>query len=314
MPKSLVTGGAGFIGSHVIDVLIEKGHDIVIIDNLSTGDKNNIHPKAKFYEIDIRDPKLSEIFTAEKPDYVFHMAAQIDVRKSVAEPIMDAEINILGSLNVLENAAQSGVKKVVFASTGGAIYGEAEIFPTPEGHYEKPLSPYGIHKLAVEKSLFFYKKVKYLDYTILRLSNVYGPRQNSRGEAGVIAIFIDKLLRGEQPVINGSGEQTRDYVFVKDVAIAFVLALENDSEFDKFNISTGVETDVNQIFDKIVSAMKIDTSRKHEAAKGGEQQRSCLDNRLAIDALKWKPEYDIDRGIIETVEWFMNDQKSDNKE
>lgn len=308
MPKSLVTGGAGFIGSHIVDLLIADGHDVVIVDNLSTGDKSNVSPKAKFYKTDIQDKKMEKIFKKEKPDFVFHMAAQIDVRKSVEDPINDARANILGSLNVIEKSVKYGVKKFIFASTGGAIYGDAEQIPTPEGYYERPLSPYGIDKLSIEKSLFFYKKVKGLDYTILRLSNVYGPRQNCKGEAGVVAILISKILRGEQPTINGDGEQTRDYVYVKDVARAFILALK-PKEFDKFNISTSKESSVNQVLEKIAEKIGVSVVRKNSDAKKGEQKRSCLDNSLAIQELGWRPDYDLDKGVGETVAWFKSKVK-----
>lgn len=307
MPKSLITGGAGFIGSHICNLLIEQGHEVIIIDNLSTGSKKNLHPNAKFYEMDIQDTKISEVFESEKPDYIFHMAAQIDVRKSVENPILDAQVNILGSLNVLENAVRHNVKKIIFASTGGAIYGEAEMIPTPEGYYEKPLSPYGINKLSIEKSLFFYKQVKHLDYTILRLSNVYGPRQNSHGEAGVVAIFINKIFKKGKPVINGDGCQTRDYVFVKDVARAFINAMQ-ETKSDIYNIGTGVETDVNQILEIIISNINIDVVKEHTDAKPGEQKRSCLNNKKALEELGWSPEYDVERGTKETVEWFKANQ------
>ena len=305
MAKSLITGGAGFIGSHLADLLAEKGDDVIVIDNLSTGDKKNLNPKAKFYQMDIRDRGIKEVFQRERPEFVFHLAAKIDVRKSVEDPIEDADVNLLGSLNVLENAALCRARKVIFASTGGAIYGEAKTIPTEEDHYEEPLSPYGINKLAAEKSLFFYKNSKGLDYTILRMSNVYGPRQNSKGEAGVIAIFISKLLKGEQPFINGDGHQTRDYVFVKDVARAFLLA-KAPTNSDKFNISTGIETSVNEAFNKIVDCLGISTERAYQEAKEGEQRRSCLNFSKAKEELEWSPEYDMEKGIKETVEWFKN--------
>lgn len=308
MTKSLITGGAGFIGSHLADLLVAKGDDVIIVDNLSTGSRDNLNPQARFYPLDIQDMELAGVFEKEKPDYVFHLAAQIDVRKSVEDPAGDAKVNLLGSLNVLENACRHRTKKVVFASTGGAIYGETEKLPTPEHHYEKPLSPYGIHKLAVEKSLYFYKEIKGLDYTVLRMSNVYGPRQNSGGEAGVVAIFICKLLKGEMPLITGDGSQTRDYVFVKDVARAFVLA-QNETPSEKFNISTGVETSVNEIFDRVVSHLGIETTKAYQAAKQGEQKRSCLDFNKAQTQLHWSPEYDIDRGIAEAVDWFRTQSK-----
>lgn len=305
MTKSLITGGAGFVGSHLADRLLADGDDVVVIDNLSSGSRENLDGSVNFYEMDIQDPKISAIFEKERPDFVFHLAAQIDVRKSVENPIDDAKINLLGTLNVLETAAKSGVKKVIFASTGGAIYGEAEIIPTPEGHYAQPLSPYGIHKLAAEKSMFFYKKVKGLDYTVLRMSNIYGPRQNAKGEAGVMAIFLSKLLGGEQPYINGSGNQTRDYVFVKDVTRAFVLA-RNETKSNIFNIGTGVETNVNEVYEKLVAEMGLEVPKMYAPAKPGEQERSCLSCARADSELNWKPEYDIDRGIRETVQWFKD--------
>jgi UDP-glucose 4-epimerase len=221
----------------------------------------------------------------------------------VEDPIEDGKINLLGTLNVLKSASENGVRKIVFASTGGAIYGEAEVLPTPEGYYEQPLSPYGIHKLAAEKSMFFYKKVKGLDYTVLRMSNIYGPRQNAKGEAGVMAIFLSKLLDGEQPYINGNGNQTRDYVFVKDVTRAFVLA-RNETESNIFNIGTGVETDVNEVYEKLVAEMGLEVPKMYAPAKPGEQERSCLSCARAKSELNWEPEYDIDRGVRETVQWF----------
>lgn len=307
MSKSLVTGGAGFIGSHIVDLLIASGQEVVVVDNLSAGNEHNVNSKAKLYRMDIQDPKLAVVFEKEKPDFVFHLAAQINVRKSVEDPMSDAQINILGSLNVLEVSAKAGVKKLIFASTGGAIYGDADQIPTSEGYYERPLSPYGINKLSIEKSLFFYREVKGLDYTILRLSNVYGPRQSSKGEAGVVAIFMDEILNGGQPIISGDGKQTRDYVFVKDVARAFVMA-QKTTKSDKFNISTGIETDVNQVFDKVVEKMDASIPRKYSDAGQGEQRRSCLDSSLAQKELGWFPEYDLEQGMEETAQWFK--QKS----
>ncbi len=305
MPKSLITGGAGFIGSHISDLLIEKGHKVIIVDNLSSGNKKNINQKAIFYEMDIQDPKISNIFQKEKLDFVFHLAAQINVRASTKNPMEDAKINVIGSLNIFENAARYNAEKVIFASTGGAIYGKTEIIPTSEDQHEKPLSPYGIGKLAAEKYLYYYKEIKNLDYIILRLANVYGPRQNSLGEAGVVSIFIDKLFKNEQPIINGDGKQTRDYVFVKDAAKAFAMALEK-KESGIFNIGTGIETNVNGIFEKISSIMKSSIAKKYGPKKEGEQKRSCLNFQKAKNELGWSPAYDIDQGIKETVEWFKH--------
>jgi len=304
MAKSLITGGAGFIGSNLCQRLLESGDEVVVVDNLSTGSAENLDGKAVFYEIDIRSTDLFDVFKKEKPDYVFHLAAQIDVRKSVENPILDADVNLLGTLNVLDCAHRSGVKKVIFASTGGAIYGDADTYPTPEGYYEQPLSPYGIDKLAAEKSLYFYKKVKGLDYTILRMSNVYGPRQNAKGEAGVMAIFIDSLLGGKTVFVNGDGGQTRDYVYVQDVARAFELA-KRDSRYDKYNVGTGTETSVNEIYDMIVDEMGLGIPRQHKEARPGEQRRSCLDSSRIKSELGWNCEFDIRKGIKETVRWFQ---------
>jgi UDP-glucose 4-epimerase len=226
--KILVTGGAGFIGSHVVDAYLELGHEVVVVDNLSSGSIENLNPKAKFYKMDIRDSDIEDLFKNEKPDIVNHHAAQMDVRKSVEDPIYDADVNIIGSLNLLQNCIRYGVKKFIFASTGGAIYGEQDYFPADEEHPTRPLSPYGVAKLTVEKYLYFYKEVHGLNYVVLRYANIYGPRQNPHGEAGVVAIFTSKMLKGEQPVINGDGFQTRDYTFVGDVVRANVLALNYD--------------------------------------------------------------------------------------
>lgn len=303
MTKSLITGGAGFVGSHLADRLIADGDEVIVIDNLSSGNKENLDSRVRLYEMDIRDSKIAKVMAEERPEFVFHLAAQIDVRKSVENPIEDADINLKGTLNVLQAAHASGVRKIIFASTGGAIYGDTDIFPTPEIRCEQPLSPYGIHKLAAEKSLYFYKRVKGLDYTILRMSNIYGPRQNSRGEAGVIAIFLNRLMNGAQPYINGNGNQTRDYVYVKDVTQAFVLAKE-DTGSKIFNIGTGVETSVNSIFDMLVEGMEMNIPKEYKEARPGEQWRSCLDSARAKEELHWTPEYDIGQGLRETIAWF----------
>lgn len=298
--KVLVTGGAGFIGSWIVEALIEKNFEVVVIDNLSTGDKGNLNKNAKFYEIDIQDKKIENIFENEKPHYVFHLAAQIDVKKSIRDPMEDARINLLGALNVLNCCVKYGIKKFIFSSTGGAIYGDDVKIPTSEIENEKPMSPYGIAKLAIEKYLEFYKKVYGLDYVSLRYSNVYGPRQNSKGEAGVIAIFIDRILSGKPPIINGSGEKTRDYIYVKDVVKANILALNLSGIF---NVGSGKETDVNDIFRKIVKELKIDMKEIHGPEIKGEQERSCLDASKLISK-GWKVNYNLDEGLEETIEWF----------
>ena len=301
--KILVTGGAGFIASHVADAYIDAGHDVVIFDNLITGNRANVNPKARFYEIDIRDAGVRNIFASERFDAVNHHAAQMDVRKSVDDPINDASINILGTLNLLENCKAFGVKKFIFASTGGAIYGEQDYFPADENHPTRPLSPYGISKLTIEKYLFYYQLVHGLNPFVLRYANVYGPRQNPHGEAGVVAIFSTKLLQGDQPVINGDGKQTRDYVFVKDVVRANLSALSSGMH-ECVNIGTGVETDVNELFNRLSSLTKKNMKEVHGPAKEGEQLRSVLSAARAKQVLKWSPTTGIDKGLEETVDFF----------
>ncbi|MDP2207985.1 MAG: NAD-dependent epimerase/dehydratase family protein [Bacteroidota bacterium] len=303
--KILVTGGAGFIASHVTDAYINADHSVVIIDNLSMGVKENINPKAKFYQLDIRDDKVKDIFEQEKFDIVNHHAAQMDVRKSVDDPMFDASVNVVGVLNLLENCKKFDVKKFIFASTGGAIYGEQDYFPADENHPVRPLSPYGITKLATEKYLFYYEQVFGLPYVVLRYANVYGPRQNPHGEAGVIAIFAKKMLEGGQPQINGDGKQTRDYVFVSDVVRANLLALEYGKS-DIFNIGTGIETDVNLLFNEIKKLTNSNCDELHAPAKKGEQLRSVLDTRKIEEELTWEPKYKIEEGLNLTVEFFKD--------
>lgn len=303
--KILVSGGAGFIGSHVVDALIKDGNDVVVVDNLSTGKKENLNPKAKFYQIDIRDEKIEDIFKKEKPDCVCHQAAHIDLRESVRKPIWDAENNIIGSLNVLENCVKYKVKKIVFASTGGAIYGDANEIPTTEDYPANPVSPYGVSKLSIEHYLYYYFKVFDLPYVALRYANVYGPRQDSKGEAGVIAIFTEKMLTGEQSLIFGNGRQTRDYVFVGDVARANVLALKN-KKVGCYNVGTGVETNVNQIFRSLVKLTEAGIKEKHVEAAMGEQKRSCLDASKIKKDFGWKVGVNLSEGLEKTVEFFKN--------
>lgn len=303
--KIFVTGGAGFIGSNLVDALIELGHQVCIIDNLSTGQKENINQQAKFFELDIQDKKLAEIFESEKPEVVFHLAAQIDVRKSVAEPVEDAKANILGSLNLLENCKKFKIKKIIFSSTGGAIYGDSDIVPTPESAPQLPISPYGIGKLSVEKYLYYYHIVHGLDYTVLRYANVYGPRQNSHGEAGVVAIFCDKLLKNQPPIINGDGKQTRDYVYVADVVSANLAAL-NSLPGQTYNVGTGIESDVNKVATLIKEGIGSDLDFSYGPAKPGEQKRSCLNYDKIKKELGWLPKTSLAHGIAATTQWFIN--------
>jgi UDP-glucose 4-epimerase len=308
--KILVTGGAGFIGSHLVDALIERGHKVVVIDNLSTGKKENINKKAKFYKIDICSPKIGEIFKKEKPEIVFHFAAQINVRKSVENPLFDAKVNILGSLNVIQNflklrTSNFQLPKIIFASTGGAIYGETKKIPTPENHPANPISPYGIAKLTVENYLRFYKENFGLKFISLRFSNVYGPRQDPKGEAGVVAIFIDKLLKKERPTIFGDGNQTRDFIFVEDAVSACLKAMEYKGEKEIFNIGTGIETSINELYEIISKLLRTKIKPKYAPEKPGDLKRSCLDISLAKRELKWRPKYNLEKGLRETIKFIL---------
>lgn len=303
--KILVTGGAGFVGSHITDALIKKGFKVVIIDNLFTGKKENIHPKAKFYKLDIRSKKIKDVFKKEKFDYVFHLAAQMDVRKSVADPLYDADVNIIGSLNLIHNSAQYKIKKFIFTSSGGVVYGDTKCFPTTEKESTNPISPYGVSKLATEKYLFYFHKEFNLSYVCLRPANIYGPRQRHDGEAGVVAIFINKILAGDQPIINGDGKNTRDYVYVGDVVKANLLALKSKAK-GAYNIGTSKETTVNQILDKIATALAQPVKKVRGPSKPGEQRRSCLDYNKIKKELGWQPNIKIDEGIKRTVEWMRN--------
>ena len=306
--KILISGGAGFIASHLTDKLIDKGHNVVVIDNLSTGRRENLNPQAKFYEADICNSEISQIFEEEKPEIVFHFAAQIDVRKSVKDPIQDAKVNILGSLNLLQNCQKNGgVKKFIFASSGGAIYGDTDVIPTPETHAENPESPYGICKLTIEKYLHFYKETFGLNYTALRLANIYGPRQNSKGEGGVIAVFCDKMLKNEKVVINGEGKQSRDFVFVDDVVNSALLSIEQEKS-DIYNIGTGKETNINEIFRKIKELTNSNCEEIHTPAKLGEQRRSCLNYSKAKKELNWEPKYNLKKGLENTIKWFKENE------
>lgn len=304
--KILVTGGAGFIGSHIVDAYVQRGHHVVIIDNLSTGRRSNINPGATFYELDIRDfAKVHEVFRREKFDVVNHQAAQMDVRRSVTDPMFDASVNVVGVLSVLECCLKTGVSQAIFASSGGAIYGEQDYFPADEKHVTRPTSPYGVAKLATENYLFYYKTVHSIESVSLRYANVYGPRQNPEGEAGVVAIFTSKMLRGDQPVINGDGKQTRDYVFVEDVVQANVLALGYQGS-DVFNVGTGIETDVNQLF-QLLRTLTTSLAREvHGPAKQGEQTRSVLSAMKISGRLAWKPTVSLEQGLRRTVEHFRN--------
>ncbi|GIK60633.1 MAG: NAD-dependent epimerase/dehydratase family protein [Ignavibacteriota bacterium] len=303
--KILVTGGAGFIASQIADEYINEGHQIFILDNLTTGFEKNINLKAQFIREDICSSAIISLFEKEKFDVVNHHAAQIDVRKSVNDPVFDANTNILGTINLLQASIKTGVKKFIFASTGGAIYGEQEYFPADEKHPTNPVSPYGITKLTIEKYLYFYRNEYGLKYSILRYANVYGPRQNPFGEAGVVAIFTNKLLRNENPVINGNGKQTRDYVFVEDVVKANVIAL-NDNSSEIYNVGTGTETSVNELFLKLNKVAGNKAEEKHGPAPKGEQLRSVISSAKLFNRFKWKPSIKIDEGLQKTFNFFSS--------
>lgn len=308
--KILVTGGAGFIASHIVDAYIALGHTVIVLDNLSSGKKEFVHPQAKLYETDIRNKKeVEKIITDEKPEVINHHAAQISVRNSVENPLVDAEINILGLLHILEAGRRVGVKKVIFASSGGVVYGEAKTFPTPESYVPlQPLSPYGVTKLASEYYLHFYYQTYHIPYIALRYANVYGPRQNPHGEAGVVAIFSQKLIAGESPVINGDGKQTRDYIYVGDVVEANKNALET-TRVGSFNIGTGKETNVVELFREMKKISGAKEEATHGLPKLGEQKRSCLDCQLSQKILRWKNEISLSEGLRKTIAYFQAHSK-----
>jgi UDP-glucose 4-epimerase len=302
MSKILVTGGAGFIGSHVADSFISLGHDVVIIDDLSTGFKENVNPKAKFYQMDIRSMEVEKLFEKERFDILCHHAAQVDLRKSMREPVKDAEINILGSLKLIFCCLKYEVKKVIFPSSAG-VYGEQDYFPADEKHPKRPVSPYAMAKLVVEKYLEFYHRSKGLEYVAFRYSNVYGPRQIPKGEAGVVGIFFENMLSQKNAEIYGDGKQTRDFVFIDDVVKANVLALDYDKS-GIFNIGTSVETDVNRIFNLIKKNLGSNQEEIHAPAVPGEQRRSALDISQAKKELGWEPVYSLEKGIEKTVGFY----------
>lgn len=306
--KILVTGGAGFIASHIVDKYIELGHEVVVVDNLSTGFKHNVNPKAKFYEIDIRSKELEQVFKNEKPEIVNHHAAQISVPVSVKEPELDAEVNVIGFLNILQNCVKYKVKKVIFISSGGAVYGEAEEYPTTENYNPKPLSPYAIHKYVSEKYLYFYHHQYGLKYTVLRYANVYGPRQIPHGEAGVVSIFITNFRDNKKTYLYAFGEEPdgmiRDYVFVRDIVNANVLALDR-GELDAFNIGTGLETTTGQLYREIALQMNTKVEPVRKGARPGDIRRSCLNIERAKNEFGWEPKHSLSEGVKETIDFFM---------
>lgn len=303
----LVTGGAGFIGSHIVDHLISSGKVPVVVDNLSSGKIENLDPRALFYEQDITDQEMMErVFMLHKPTVLFHLAAQISVSRSVREPEEDAMVNIIGSLRLLKIAAKYGVKKVIFSSTGGAIYGDdVKRIPTDEEELPKPLSPYGIAKYATENYLRFFSSEFGIKYTALRYANVYGPRQDPYGEAGVVAIFSEKMLRNQEVVIFGDGECVRDYVYVGDVARANLLAIEK-CENTVINIGTGIGTSVNELFDIMKPIAGYSREAVHKEPRPGDVKKSILNIERSRSLLGWEPSTQLERGLKETIEYFRN--------
>jgi UDP-glucose 4-epimerase len=301
--KILVTGGAGFIGSHIVDRLIQEGYGVVVADNLVTGKRRNVNRAAKFYRTDIRSWWLERVFRRERPAIVCHHAAQMDVRRSVQDPMFDADTNILGTLNVLRNAIKYGVRKFIFASSGGAVYGEPEKLPVSESHPVRPGSPYGISKAVGDEYLRYFRDADGLEYVSLRYANVYGPRQDPYGEAGVVAIFTQKMLLGEQPIINGNGRQTRDFVYVDDVVEANMAALNKEAH-GIYNVGTGKETTINELFSLLAGLINPSVREVHGPAKKGEQSRIALDSSRLHRELDWEAKVSLKDGLARTVDYY----------
>jgi UDP-glucose 4-epimerase len=310
--RALVTGGAGFIGSTLVDRLLAEGHAVDVVDDLSTGTLSNLAEaradrdhELKVHQIDIRDSAVIDLIARRRPEVVFHLAAQADVRVSVARPIFDAEVNVIGSLNVIEGARQGGARKVVFASSGGTIYGEpaADALPVRESHPQQPLSPYGVAKRVVTDYLHVYRELHALEFTSLAMANIYGPRQNPHGEAGVVAIFAGLLLEGKPCTIYGDGHQTRDFVYVDDAVDAFVRAADRGSGL-LCNIGTGHETSVNELYATMAAAAGVTAAPVHAPARVGELARSALDPGRAAMHLGWEPWTDLPAGVADVLAWF----------
>lgn len=308
MKKAIITGGAGFIGSNLVDLLVENKIEVIIIDNLSTGKRENINNRAKFYEEDLSSfENIKKIFEKEKPNFVFHLAARINVRESIEKPIEYSMQNIISTINLLELCVTNKVEHFIFSSTGGAIYGDGSEIPTPETSPSFPMSPYGCSKYAIEKYLIYYSKIKGLKFTCLRYANVYGPRQNPEGEAGVISIFFQKMFE-RKPISIFGGIQTRDFVYVKDVARANLLALQ-DTKSNVYNIGTGKETDIIEIFNKINKYFGNNFSPEYKPMISGEQKRSCLNYVKIKEHLNWAPRTTLTEGLNNTYCWYLDSLK-----
>ena len=304
--KVLVTGGAGFIGSHVVDQLLDAGHEVVIVDDLSTGRQSNLNPRAKFYHLDIRSPEVEQVFAVERPEVIDHHAAQMDVRRSMSDPLFDADVNILGSIKLAQYAIKYGVRKFIHISSGGAAYGEPRYLPCDEDHPVQPLCPYGVSKYTFELYLYLFKINYGLDYTVIRYPNVYGPRQDPQGEAGVVAIFGGQMLRDLPVTINGTGEQVRDYVFVTDCARANLLALTQGGG-RIYNLGSGKGTSVNEVFATLKQITGYTRSANYGPAKAGETNRIYLDASRAQAELGWKPTIPFDDGLRQTIAYLKED-------
>jgi UDP-glucose 4-epimerase len=307
--RVLVTGAAGFIGSTLADALVSEGAQVSVVDDLSRGQRSQVPDAADFHQLDIVDERLAALMAATAPEVVFHLAAQIDVRRSVAEPVFDTRVNVLGTVNVLEACARAGVRRVVFASSGGALYGDTDVLPTPETHPRSPASAYGAAKLAGETYGSVFQQVHGMEFVALRYANVYGPRQDPHGEAGGVAIFAQLLLAGEDAVINGDGSQTRDYVYVDDVVAANLRAAQT-AALGAFNIGTGRACTVNELYELIAGAAHVDRPARHGPGKPGEQRVSCLDVSRAESLLGWRPQVPLEDGISRTVNWFAQREGS----
>lgn len=303
MMKILVTGGAGFIGSNIVDKLIEMGYNTVIMDNLSTGEEENVNPEAKFYQVDITSPEVKDIFKKEKITHIIHHAAQIDVQGSIKDPLFDIKNNIIGTVNLLECSVKYDVQKIIYASSA-AVYGEPDYLPVDEEHPVKAMSPYGISKHTPEHYIKMYRDLYNIDYTILRYANAYGPRQDAKGEGGVISIFIDKMLAGEEPVIYGDGEQTRDFVYVADIVKANIKSLSAGSE-KIINISCNTQASVNDIYRKINDILGTNIRVVYQEERKGDIRDSYLDNSKAKKYLNWQPSFSLREGLKNTVDYYL---------
>ncbi len=302
--KVMVTGGAGFIGSHIVDAMLAAGHDVCVVDDLSTGHRENVDARARLYDVDIRDEAALEVvFEQEKPEVISHQAAKANVRESMVRPVLYAEVNILGSLNLLEAARRHAVRKIIYASTGGAVYGELEYVPADEAHPINPLDPYGASKHQVEHYLYIYGRHYGLDYTILRYPNVYGPRQDPEGEAGVIAIWTGRMLKGRSTIVYGSGEQERDFVYVGDIARANVLAVDKGGG-EIINLGSSIGTSINEVFGLLQRYTGYTQERAHGPAKQGEVFRSFITHEKAERLLGWLPTVSLSEGLERTVDYF----------